>query len=272
MIGRDLRLVGAGGQPVDPPLLLGLRIVDEDLEQEAVELGLGQAGRSLPARSGSAWRARRTGRAAAWRWPPAVTCRSCIASSRAAWVFGGRAVDLVGEDQVGEDRPGDEPQLAGAGVAVLVEDLGAGDVRGHQVGRELDAVEVQRERLRQAVDHQGLGQAGHPFEDAVAAGEDGDQELVDDLVLADDLPGDLLADLLVGRAQLLQFGEVEVFGRGAQGRVPLSSALEDREIFERQLEDDGGDRRCRRPAPMPSPFHEPSADCMARSWSRVSGK
>ena len=55
----------------------------------------------------------------------------------------------------------------------------------------------------------------------MAAGEDGHQELLDDLVLSDDLAGDLLADLVVGRAQLFQFGEVELFGRGgAQDRVP----------------------------------------------------
>ena len=70
------------------------------------------------------------------------------------------------------------------------------------------------------MDHQGLGQAGHPFEDAVPAGEDGDQELIDDLVLPDDLPAICRADLLVGRAQLVQFGEVGLFGRGAHDRVP----------------------------------------------------
>ncbi len=43
-----------------------------------------------------------------------------------------------------------------------------------------------------------LGQPGHPLEDAMSAGEDGDQQLLDDLVLPDDLPGDLLADLVVG--------------------------------------------------------------------------
>ena len=149
-----------------------------------------------------------------WRWPPAVTCRSCIASSKRGLGFGRCPVDLVGQDQVGEDRTRNEPQLARAAVPILVEHLGAGDVAGHQVGRELDPVEFQRERLRQRVHHQGLGEAGHAFENAVAAGEDGDQELIDDLVLPDDLPADLLADLVVGRSKLFKLGEVElVFGR-----------------------------------------------------------
>ena len=34
----------------------------------------------------------------------------------------------------------------------------------------------------QRADHQRLGQAGHAFEQAVAAGEDGDEQLLDDLV------------------------------------------------------------------------------------------
>ena len=50
-------------------------------------------------------------------------------------------------------------------------------------------------------------------------GEDGDQELVDDLVLADDLAGDLVADLAGARCfRLLEFGEVR-FGGGGRRRV-----------------------------------------------------
>ena len=59
-----------------------------------------------------------------------------------------RAVDLVGEDDLREDRPLHEPQRARA--VILVEDLGAGDVGRHQVGRELDALEAQVENLRDA--------------------------------------------------------------------------------------------------------------------------
>ncbi len=66
-----------------------------------------------------------------------------------------------------------------------------------------------------------LARPGDALEDAMAAGEDGHQELLDDLVLPDDLSGDLLPDPVVRRAQLFQFGEVELIGsRGAQDRVP----------------------------------------------------
>ena len=70
--------------------------------------------------------------------------------------------------------------------------------------------------------HQRLRQPGHALQDAVPAGEDGHQELLDDLVLADDLPGHLLADLVVGLAQLFQFGQIDLIGRG--GVVSRSSS------------------------------------------------
>ena len=43
----------------------------------------------------------------------------------------------------------DEAHLAAAGALVFLDDLGAGDVRRHQVGRELDSLEPQVQRLRQ---------------------------------------------------------------------------------------------------------------------------
>ena len=72
-----------------------------------------------------------------------------------------RAVDLVGEDHVRENRPGNEANLTAAGGAVLFDYLGADDVRGHQVRRELDAVEFQVDRLRERLDQEGLGEARH---------------------------------------------------------------------------------------------------------------
>src|SRR5205823_2956870 len=40
--------------------------------------------------------------------------------------------------------------------------------------------------LADGADHEGLGEARHADEQAVAAGEDGGQDLLDDLALADD--------------------------------------------------------------------------------------
>ena len=69
---------------------------------------------------------------------------------------------------------------------VFVEDLGAGDVRRHQVGRELDALEAEIQDLGERLDQQRLRQSRHAGDQAVAAREQRDQDLIDDLVLADD--------------------------------------------------------------------------------------
>ncbi len=84
--------------------------------------------------------------------------------------LGRRAVDLVGQDHVGEDRPLDElhPPVA---VARVFQDLRAGDVGRHQVGRELDPLELQVEDLRDRADEQRLGQARGAGDQAVPAGE-----------------------------------------------------------------------------------------------------
>ena len=66
------------------------------------------------------------------------------------------AVDLVGEQEVGEDRAGAEDELG----RPLVEDLRAGDVGGHQVRRELDARETERGRLRERARDQRLREPG----------------------------------------------------------------------------------------------------------------
>ena len=109
--------------------------------------------------------------------------------------LGRRAVDLVGEHDVGEDRPSQELELPHAAGLVFLDDLGAGDVRGHQVGRELNAVIGQVERIGHRVDHQRLGQSGHADQEAVAAGEDRDQQLFEHPVLADDDLGHLALQL-----------------------------------------------------------------------------
>ena len=74
--------------------------------------------------------------------------------------LGRRAVDFVGQQNVGEDRAGNEGPAAMAGGGIFFDDVGAGDVGGHQVRRELDALEYQAERLRDGADQQRLGRAG----------------------------------------------------------------------------------------------------------------
>ena len=108
----------------------------------------------------------------------------------------GRAIDLVREKDVGEHRTLQESEFALTCRAILMDDFGTGDVRRHEIRRELNAVEVESQASSQRVDQQRLGETRHAFENAVAASEDGDEELLDNVVLADYDAPDLLTELL----------------------------------------------------------------------------
>ena len=85
-------------------------------------------------------------------------------------------VDLVGQDDIGEDWP--FAQLKIPPVAVV--DVAAGDVAGQQVWGELDAPEVQPQRDGKAVGGQRLGQAGIIFQQNVAASQNRRHNLAQD--------------------------------------------------------------------------------------------
>ena len=72
--------------------------------------------------------------------------------------LGRRAVDLVSQHQIRKNRPGDKSETPAAAVAVLVHHFRAKNVSRHQIRRELDALEAQREKLRNA-----LGEMYIPF-------------------------------------------------------------------------------------------------------------
>ena len=78
--------------------------------------------------------------------------------------LGRGAVDLVGEQQLAEDRPAGQRELAG----LEVEQVRAEDVARHQVRGELDAAEIEPERPREALREEGLGGARRAFEQDVA--------------------------------------------------------------------------------------------------------
>ncbi len=96
--------------------------------------------------------------------------------------LGGRAVDLVGEQEVGEDRTERRPELA----RLLVVDPRADQVGRHEIGRELDPLELAADRLGERLDRHRLGQARDAFDEDVAAGEQGDDQALEQVVLADD--------------------------------------------------------------------------------------
>ena len=143
--------------------------------------------------------------------------------------FRWRAVDLVGEDEVREERAFDEGEVATAILAFL-DDFAAGDVGGHQVGGELHALEGEVQRARERRDEERFREAGHAHHEAMAAGENGLEHLVNDEVLADDDLADLGfegggfgAEFRVGHGNkgVLSFGLGDFsgeFGKGIWGR------------------------------------------------------
>jgi hypothetical protein len=119
-----------------------------------------------------------------------------------------RAVDLVGEDDVREHGAGREHHPPLATRRIILDDVRAGDVGRHEVRRELDARVVEVEHARDGVHEQRLGEAGHADDQAVAAGEQRHEHLLDDVVLADDELPELADDLLVTGAKLVREGNV----------------------------------------------------------------
>jgi len=108
-----------------------------------------------------------------------------------------RAVDLIGEDDVGKDRPLVDEKVP----LLLVVDEGPQEVGGQEVGGELDALEVRPERAGEGTHRERLGQARHTLQKHVPVGEEPDQEALDHVALPDDHAADFV-EQLVGRRAL----------------------------------------------------------------------
>ena len=195
--GTGVGIPDIGGLAHDLEFLIAIGIVDDDFEHEAVLLGLGQRiGAFLldGVLRGQHEERRR-------QIVPLATDGDLLflhGLEKRGLRLGRRTVDLIRQKHVGEHRAGDELQLAIAGGLVLLDHVRAGDVRGHQVRRELDPAESQLQRLGQRADHQRLGDARHAFQNAVALAEHRDQQFIEDLLLSDDDLADLLAEAGVG--------------------------------------------------------------------------
>src|SRR5712692_6318384 len=100
------------------------------------------------------------------------------------------AIDLVGQHDVGEERPGLEHELADLGLP----DRYAQDVRRQHVGGELDALELPPDRARQRRGQCGLAHAGHVLDEEVAAGEQAHHGQSHGLGLADHAAADVVLE------------------------------------------------------------------------------
>ncbi|TFG50533.1 MAG: hypothetical protein E4H38_03420 [Gemmatimonadales bacterium] len=101
--------------------------------------------------------------------------------------LGRRAVDLVPQDQVAEQRPRPEGETTGPRQQV-----DAGDVARHQVRSELDAPEFQAERFAQGPNEQCLGGPRRAFEQNVASCQQRQDDLAQSSILPQHNPAELL--------------------------------------------------------------------------------
>src|SRR5262249_24557366 len=107
------------------------------------------------------------------------------------------AVDFVGHQKLAEHGTLDEPESPPA-MLVFLEYFGTHDVARHQVGRELDAFGVHSQHGAERVDEAGLRQSGYANQEAVAACQKRDQNLIYDCLLTEDKT----RDRLTGGAEL----------------------------------------------------------------------
>ena len=83
---------------------------------------------------------------------------------------GRHAVDLVDQQQIGEDRPAMQPERRRG----RLKNISAQDIGGNQIRRALHALKLQPKQMRQALHRQRLGQPRDALDERVAAREHDD--------------------------------------------------------------------------------------------------
>ncbi len=174
-------------EPENRGFVVGARVADIDLGEEAVELRFGQGiGAFVLDRVLCRDDDERIGERSAHPVDTHLAFLHCL--EQRGLGLRRRAVDLVGQQQVGEHRT-----LAERGLARSQRHR-PGEVGGQHVGRELHPPEVDADRARERVRDERLGHTRNAFEQQVAADGDRREQHLDDAVLTDDDLADLLHD------------------------------------------------------------------------------
>ena len=198
-----VRLHAFGGARDDFGQLGGGGVADEQLEEETVELRFGQRiGAFLVDGILRGEHEERLG-----QFANLATRRDALFLH--GFEHGGLclrrgAVDFVGQHDVGEDRSALELERAPA-IGRFHHHVRAENVGGHQVRRELDAVEGKLQHLAERADEQCLAQPRHAFQQHMAAGEDRGQRAFDNGVGSDHDLADLGAEGIPSLAERLDF-------------------------------------------------------------------
>ena len=155
--GPRARVSAGGVVPFkDGALILQSWIIDAELEQEAVQLRLGQRVGALEVDrvlGGEDGEVRAQGVADAVDGDLALF----HALKQGGLGARGHAVDLVDEQKAGEDGALVQHEFLRAGA----EDVGAEDVGGHEVRGRLHTMEVEPQPLAEQLDSERFGDAGH---------------------------------------------------------------------------------------------------------------
>ncbi len=151
-----------------------VRVTERNPHQETVELGFRQrVGAQLVVRvlcgDDEKWRGQRAGLALHG------DLFFLHGLQQRALCLGAGTVDLVGQQNLGEDRPGVEHKS----ILAALEDRHARQVAGHQVGRELDPRKLQAEGARQRMGQRGLSDTRHVLDQQVATGQQTSHAILD---------------------------------------------------------------------------------------------
>ena len=178
--GRHVELRRGGRHQVeDLPLLRFRRVADAQFEHEPVELGFGKlVGALLLQGILRGEDQERIGQLVGLIADGHLPLLHRF--EQRALDLGRGAVDLVGEDQVREERAVLDRELARARVV----NQRADQVRREQVGGELDALKTGLDTVGQRFDRERLCEAGNPFQEDVSVGEQAREQAVHQIFLA----------------------------------------------------------------------------------------
>ena len=175
---------GADGAAGDGQFVRARRVIDVDAEHETVELGLRQRIGSLLF-DGILRRHNDERRVETICFAVGRHGQFLHGLEEGGLRLGWCAVDFVRKDQVGEDGTAVKHQVASPAALVALQDLRAGDVGRHEVGRELNAAKLPAEQLGQRLHHHRLGQARDSDYHHVAARHQPGEEQSNHFALAD---------------------------------------------------------------------------------------
>jgi hypothetical protein len=128
--------------------------------------------------------------------------------------FRRRTVDFVGQQNIREDRALEKLKAPSAGARIFLQDVRSRDVRRHQIGRELNPIEFEVQDFREGADQKRFRQSGNADQQTMALGEQGDQNFLDDVILADNDFADFAKHAVALGSELFDFGDLVLLDLG----------------------------------------------------------